>query len=337
MRIKTLVAVLIAVLCVLPGSAQEISHKGLRTFWICWENDHFVQTDRGFTNGLKLTWLSAEKEMSGTKSLLDRLMFVFKPDFRHFRSYSLRQNMFTPDDLTKVELIEWDRPYAGFLEFELGAHSLSRFRAAYWGLSLGVVGPLSLAEHAQKLIHLSGRPDWPEGWNHQLKNELALQLYSENKWKKSLAGRTRGPGLDIIPHVGGGLGNVYTYAHSGFQVRLGLNLPEDFGKPLLRPGGSSGPCFSERDPGRAGRAYDSFYLFAACDAQFIVRNIFLDGNTFRESHTVDKEALTGYLQIGLGAKVGIFHITWGCVAWSRLFKTQENRLIYGLVNIFYSF
>lgn len=334
---KVVITALILVLCVPLASAQEISQKGLRTFWICWENDHFVQTDRGFTNGLKLTWLSAEKDLSGAKSWLDRLLFVFKPDFRHFRSYSLRQDMFTPDDLTEVELVEWDRPYAGYLEFELGAHSQSRFRAAYWGLSLGVVGPLSLAEHAQKLIHLSGRPDWPEGWSHQLKNELAVQVYSENKWKISLAERAKGLGLDIIPQWGGGLGNVYVYAHSGFQVRLGLNLPGNFGAPLLRPGGSSGPGFSEREPDRTGRIYDSIYLFAVCDAQFVARNIFLDGNTFRESHAVDKETLTGYLQIGMGAKVSIFHITFGLAAWSRLFKTQERRLIYGLVNIFYSF
>jgi lipid A 3-O-deacylase len=337
MRIKTLIVALILGLCVLPVFAKEAGNEGLGTFWICWENDHFVQTDRGFTNGLKLTWITADKEMPGAKSWLDRQIFVLKPGFKHFRSYSLRQDMFTPDDLTEVELIEWGRPYAGYLEFELGAHSLSRFRAAYWGLSVGVVGPLSVAEHAQKLIHLSGRPDWPEGWQHQLKNELAVQLYSENKWRISLAGREKGPGLDIIPQVGGGLGNVYTYAHSGFQVRLGLNLPENFGTPLLRPGGSCGPGFSERDPDRAGRIYDSFYLFAVCDAQFVVRNIFLDGNTFRESHAVDKEALTGYLYIGLGAKVSIFHITFGLAAWSRLFKTQEKRLIYGLVNIFYSF
>jgi hypothetical protein len=245
--------------------------------------------------------------------------------------------MFTPDDLTSTDIDVQDRPYAGFLAFELGAHSLGRIRATYNGVSVGIVGPLSLAEHAQKLIHLSGRPDWPEGWHHQLKNELAVQLYSENKWKQSLTGRKRGLGMDLIPHIGGGLGNVYTYAHAGLQLRLGLNLPDDFGAPLLRPGGSSGSGSPERVPDRGGREFDSLFLFAISDAQFIIRNIFLDGNTFRESHAVEKETFVGYLHVGIGAKVSIFHFTLGCVAWSKLFKTQENRQIYGIMNIFYSF
>lgn len=334
---KALTAALFLALVGLPGFARDTNREGMRTFWICWENDHFVQTDRGFTNGLKLAWLSAEMKMSESPSLLDRLMFIQKSDFTHFRSYSLRQDMFTPDDLTAADLIEKDRPYAGFLEFELGAVSLSRTRTAYTGLSLGTVGSLSLAECAQKLIHSSGRPDWPQGWSHQLKNELALQLYLEHKVKYSVLGGINGPGLDFIPQWGGGLGNVYTYAHAGLQIRFGLNLPADFGIPPLRPGGSCGPGFSDRDGDKTGRTYDSIYFYAVLDAQGIARNIFLDGNTFRDSHSVEKQALVGNFQIGLGAKVSIFHITFGIVTWSKLYKTQENGSVYGLINIFYSF
>lgn len=337
MRIKASIAAFVMVVCVFPAVARETDPKGVRTFWISWENDHFARTDRGFTNGLKLAWIPPEKQKGDDKFFLDRLMFVSRPDFSHFRAYSLRQDMFTADDLTVSGLIEEDRPYAGFLEFELGAYSLSRFRAIYWGLSLGIVGPLSLAEHAQKLIHSSGRPDWPEGWQHQLKNELVVQLYAENKWKKIIPAGIRGLGLDLIPQCGAGLGNAYTYAHAGLQVRLGLNLPEDFGVPPLRPGGSGGPGFPDREPERAGRAYDSVYLYAALDGQGIVRNVFLDGNTFRESHSVDKKTFAGYLQVGLGARISIFQFTFALVGWSKQYETQKNRSVYGLVNLYYSF
>jgi lipid A 3-O-deacylase len=329
-------AVLVLVFFCFSGSAQETNGKGLRTFWISWENDHFVQTDRGFTNGLKLTWISGDKDISGS-SFFDRLAFVLKSDFRHFRSYSLRQDMFTPDDLTVADLLEQDRPYAGFLAFEIGAHSVSPSRAVFWGLSVGIVGPLSLAEQAQKMIHSSGRAEWPEGWQHQLENELAVGLQCLNKWKQTLIGGEKGLGLDLIPHAGGGLGNVYTYVHSGLQVRLGWNLPLDFGVPLLCPGGSSGAGFSDRDAGRAGKEYDSFYLFAVGDIQTVLRNIFLDGNSFRDSHSVKKENFAAYLQLGLGAKVSVFHVTLGCAAWTRLFETQRKRQIYAIMNIYYSF
>ena len=32
-------------------------------------------------------------------------------------------------------------------------------------------------------------------------------------------------------------GNVYTYANTGMQIRLGRNLPRDFGTFIIRPGG----------------------------------------------------------------------------------------------------
>jgi hypothetical protein len=328
--------VLFGLLCAAVGAQSK--ERGLRTFWICWGNDTLLHTDRDFTNGLKLTWISQNFEHPRDNVLFGWMPFVRKPDYKHVFSYSLRQDIFTPDDLKRVDLDENDRPYAGYLNFEVGIHSLNDKRMTSFSLSMGVVGPLSLAEQTQKFVHDKApkAPD-PLGWANQLKNEPAVQVMYERRKKLSFFGRKKGLGFDLITHAGGGLGNVYTYANAGFQVRLGWNLPDDFGMPLLRPGGSSGVAVFDRGSGRGGLDLDGLYLFAALDGQFVLRNIFLDGNTFTDSHRVKKDLWTGNYQIGCGIKIHYLDLSVAYAKWSRQFKTQKNNHAYIIISLSFSY
>ena len=52
---------------------------------------------------------------------------------------------------------------------------------------------------------------------------------------------------------------------------------------------------------------------ATCGAAFVARNIFLDGNTFSDSHSVDKKLLVGSATAGLavawkGARIALTHV-----------------------------
>ncbi|MCJ7583120.1 MAG: lipid A deacylase LpxR family protein, partial [Candidatus Aminicenantes bacterium] len=144
-------------------------------------------------------------------------------------------------------------------------------------------------------------------------------------------------GFDLISHAGGGVGNVYTYAHAGFQVRLGWNLPGDFGQPTLRPGGSSGVTVFDCESAQGDQEHDGLYIFAALDGQFVPRNIFLDGNTFASSHRVEKDLWTGNIQIGSGIKVHHLTMNVAYAKWSRIFETQINHQAYVIMNLAYSF
>ncbi len=336
MKRKTMfIVVLLGLLCMAEGVHSE--ERGMKTLWICWENDILLHTDRGFTHGFKLTWISRSFDNPRNNVLFGWMPFVRKPDYEHVFSYSLRQDVFTPDDLNRVDLDTNDRPFSGYLNFEVSLHSFNDKRMTSFSLSMGVVGPLSLAEQAQKFVHDKiNNPD-PLGWQYQLKNEPAVQFLYESKNKLSLFGRKRGLGFDLITHAGGGLGNVYTYANAGFQVRLGWNLPDDFGQALLRPGGSSGAAVFDRDSDRGGLDLLGLYFFAALDGQFVLRNIFLDGNTFRESHHVKKDLWTGNYQIGCGIKINYLYLNVALAKWSRIFKTQVNNQAYVIMSLAYSF
>ncbi len=49
-------------------------------------------------------------------------------------------------------------------------------------IQIGMVGPSSLAEDAQKFIHKVRDLQRPNGWDNQLKDELGLALAFERKW-----------------------------------------------------------------------------------------------------------------------------------------------------------
>ena len=54
------------------------------------------------------------------------------------------------------------------------------------------------------------------------------------------------------------------------------------------------------------------------EGRYVAHSIFLDGNTFRDSHSVDREPLVGDLQAGLV-------LTWKDVrlSFTNIFRTDE--------------
>src|SRR3546814_5793466 len=87
----------------------------------------------------------------------------------------------------------------------------------YTTLFRSVVGPWSLADKTQIEYHKLIDVQVPEGWENQLENEPGVVLYYERKWRNiwdvdfgDLA-MLNNLGVDLTPHIGGALGNVYTY------------------------------------------------------------------------------------------------------------------------------
>jgi hypothetical protein len=79
----------------------------------------------------------------------------------------------------------------------------------------------------------------------------------------------------------------------------------------------------------------SWYLFAAVEGRAVARNIFLDGNTFEDSRSVDKKPLVGDLSAG----VALFWSDDFRMDASATYRTKEfdgqdgNRVIFGGFNI----
>lgn len=68
-----------------------------------------------------------------------------------------------------------------------------------------------------------------------------------------------------------------------------------------------------------------WYLFAGIEGRAVARNIFLDGNTFRDSRNVDKEPLVGDLQFGIAITWRNLRLGYTHVLRKREFKGQGGR------------
>jgi lipid A 3-O-deacylase len=270
--------------------------------------------------------------------VIEKLPFVNEPGFQHAVSFSIGKNIYTPEDLERTDLIQDDRPYAGITYLAIGFHSKNSHRMDSLELDLGIVGPHSYAEQCQKAIH-----DWiystdPKGWDNQLKDEPVLNIFYGRKWKLMQSGVGHGFGYDVIPHMGCALGNAATFANAGAQIRFGWNLPNDFGTFLIRPGCDSNAPSDKQDPRFFPRYHQvGIHLFAGVDGHVVLRNIFLDGNTFRDSHSVDKEHFVVDLVGGAGMIIYRFKITYTYVYKTKEYKTQKDEQKYGAITLSYSF
>ena len=290
-------------------------------------------TDRHYTHGTRFSCISDNQpQQDGARRLAGRIGFDLfgermldsAGDVRY--SFSLGQTMFTPTDLTRTDAITDDRPYAGWLfgtaGLVLGPNWHSAGTSAAFDrletieLTLGMVGPASGAEQTQKLVHSTFGATYPEGWHHQLDNEPGLMLAYEHKWRTDSWSLPLldSIGIDLMPSLGATVGNIHTFASASATFRIGNRLSNDFGPPRIRPS-VAGSEYYDPSPDETLGAY----LFFSLGGRAVARNIFLDGNTFTSSHSVDRRIFVGDLQ--LGAVVSL----WGRARLSltHILRTRE--------------
>jgi hypothetical protein len=290
-------------------------------FSVVTENDkYFAGTDRHYTNGLKLSFLGATRLDESPQFIREvtRLLPTLRDDARrqlYKVGVSLGQNIYTPGDTQTATPILGDRPYAGWLyaSLDLQARSLDGKTLRMVELAFGVVGPAALGEEFQNGFHDIIAVPRANGWDNQLKNEPGLILSWERR-HRLLRVDLASPNLnaDFIGRYGFSLGNIRTHAAGGLAVRAGWRLPEDFGADLIRPSGG--------DEAPARRT--SVYLFASAEGRAVARNIFLDGNTWRDSQSVDKRELMADLNLGLVTR---FPLRLGAVRGLQLAYIQNYR------------
>lgn len=303
------------------ASAKDANSRG--TFTAIFENDLFGSgRDRHFTHGSRFSYVSGRNEVPEIVGRWARRYPLFRESGTNMRvSYTLGQSIFTPEDTADPALVIDERPYAGWLYGGVGLiadhrehdGSLWRNRLDSIEINVGIVGPASYAEDIQKGWHDLIGADRPLGWRHQLRNEPGIVLLYDRQWQ---TGRRFDLGkfavdADLMPNVGLALGNVFTYATASVTVRIGWNLESDYGPPRIRPS-LPGSGFFEADGGPA------FYVFAGIAGRAVAQNIFLDGNTFRDSHSVEKEDLVGDFQAGAVLSYGRWRI-----AFTNIFRTRE--------------
>ena len=302
------------------------------------ENDFFGGgTDRHFSHGTRIECLTAPIQwMTDAADKVpwfrsERARSNPKDELKARASFSLGQNIYTPEDTTATQLIAEDRPYAGWLYMGFGlVANQGTKRYDQLELEIGMVGPYSFAEDVQTFWHSLLGLQVPQGWDNQLKNEPGVVLYYEQTRRFERQNIGWGLDADVLPHFGGALGNVFTYGAVGVTLRIGSGLEDDFGPPRIRPSLPGSAYFL---PGKGF----NWYLFAGLEGRAVLYNIFLDGNTFKDSQSVDKKPFVGDLQAGLVFQWNRFRITYTQIFRTKEFDGQDDGDIFGSVSLSYQF
>ncbi len=247
---------------------------------------------------------------------------------------ALGQAMYTPNKLDvgkdgkRDGIIGNDRPYAGWLYVAVVRY-LSRLdddeeRRRDTQLSaefdLGVTGKPSLAKQTQKLVHKQIDSTDPQGWHNQLDFEpgVILRMARRDRWY--FTGDPDHYGADVITHLGGAVGNISTMGEVAALVRWGKHMPRDWGPSPVETG----------ILGTAGTDELSWYVFGGAAGRFVVRDIFLDGNSFsRDGHSVPKEHVVGESRAGVALAYQRMTVVFTRIKRSREFTRQDGPHSFG--------
>lgn len=310
---------LVAAINLLPA----LAHADNSVFTIKHENDAIASGDDGhFTSGFELNWMFEPEAQSWTQRLATALpdSIIGSADMA---AYRLVHQIYTPNDIMQSGLIEDDRPYAGLV---YGGVSLyedvpmgSWVQSTDLHLDIGLAGPSSLADSIQREVHRITGSDRPNGWDNQIGDEPIVNAAMRRQWWNStpFIGKEFAHG----PSVSAALGNLYTYAGAGYSVRWG---DEAAGIPTLTPSPGSRYYMT-------GRQGLQWYLFASVDGYYMAQNLTLDGNTFKDSHSVDRKEWVGDVSAGLALAWEDWQVTYAVVQRSREFDGQEEQDKFGSI------
>jgi lipid A 3-O-deacylase len=290
------------------GIAHSARAGDLDRFMALEENDSlYFNSDKHYTQGVRFSDLRPEVKDAAWQepfNALNGIASVFDPVNASGRHYAIfaGQSIFTPKNTALNPPDPGDRPYAGWLYGGVGllqrtqqatASDAHRAMLENLELELGVVGPAAFGEKVQNDFHQLIGDATAQGWEHQLRNEPGLMVSYERLWRFMVVGDAD-CGVDFVPELGATVGNVMTYGSVGGLIRIGSKLGTDFGPAHIRPALSGTDYF---DASAIGRDW-GYYFFVGTQGRVVGQNVFLDGNTFRESRSVDKRYLVVDVEAG---------------------------------------
>lgn len=298
---------------------------------IRFENDLFGDTDRYYTNGFSIAY--ARPGAPGRPARWLWGLFGAERWFggRLSHSYEFGQIIATPQDTELADPDPDDRPYAAILYLATALQFEQESRIDVVKLIAGVLGPAALGEQAQNFTHRLFGFDEARGWDYQLGNEPVLNLAWERRCRVRMAHDPDGWGADLVGTGGAMLGNVLTQAQAGLQFRFGYRLPDDYGNTLIRGAGNIPPTCQCWGDHRRGDARPGIQFFLGMSGNLVARNVTLDGNTFRDSRSVDKEPFFVGAEAGLALIYRRIQFGYAFVVWGPEFENQPDNSRFGSV------
>ena len=286
------------------------------TFSFTFENDIFAGTDRYYTSGVRLAWVSSDEPCEWLATLGHRVARSVMPEARVAWSLAVGQSMYTARNVSSRNPPRDDRPFAGWLYATGGLSSASEADLSTVEVSLGVIGPSARAHEAQDFAHYLTNGDKYEGWNRQIDDRPAVLITLVRSWALQWAA-LEGFAADVVPAVGANLGNVQTSAAVGMIARFGHHLEVDFGPPRIRPALAGNGVF------RSPNGKWAFYAFVGAEGRAIAYDQTIDGND-DGYWRVDREPLVGEVSGGAELVYRAVRASFAMIVQSATFEQQSH-------------
>ncbi|PWR24085.1 DUF2219 domain-containing protein [Zavarzinia compransoris] len=276
------------------------------------ENDKFGGgTDQHYTHGMRASYLLSSDATPLDAGVLARALPLMPEQGVVRLGFSIGQSIFTPGRQDVTTAGNHGRPFAGWLYGGVQLTNDTGRQLDSYELQVGVIGPSAGAAETQSWFHDTIGVKPFEGWDSQLSDEMGVVLSYERKWRFISEFHPGGLGVALEPSVGATLGNVHTYASASATLKVGSDVSSDWGAPRIRTALSGTGYFKPVND-------IDWYVFAGVEGRAVARNIFLDGNSFADSDSVEKKNFVADLQVGAAVTIGNVRATF-----TQVFRTKE--------------
>jgi len=300
------------------------------------ENDIIAGDDGGYTNGLAFSWAHGgfnefdETAIPSWMHFLTKGLYISNMEGkRRAVSYMVAQGMQTASDIELKELVLNEPAYAGLLIWKGTLYAFDDHVSDRLSLVLGVVGPASGAEQAQKVVHSMTGSEEPEGWDHQLENEPTFRLGVErfvSLWRSSAS---KGTAFEIVGNGLIGVGNLKSDTGAGLGFRWGSNLASSFATASTIPGREINPL--------AGLSGVNWTIFFHTTGLFVANDILIDGNTFETSHSVPLTHWQAIGSLGFALNRGNWGVVVSAARSTDQYEIQEEDSKFGSFSFTYKY
>jgi len=285
------------------------------------ENDSYLAggQDRYYTNGLLLNFRTALDQNKLRNKNLNKMILEFEAG----------QKIYNPQSGSILNIVNVDRPFAGYLyagaALNLLYNSENNLKLS---LQTGTIGPSALAKEAQELMHDVVGFYEINGWQWQVKNELALNASAEYN---HLINRSTSGKLDFTANSYINIGNTFSGAGAGIMFRTGAINP-------LYNSASSQSRLSKNTPNK--EVGNEFFFYAKPMLHFIAYDATIQGGLFIQDKgpvVFDTKPVVFSQQAG-----AIYSQNRFTADFSIIFKTKEVESIakphqFGSIALYYRF
>jgi len=314
----------------------DLANYTFRDLTLYWDNDGTVpniidDTDRYYTNGNAIE-LSFDPNLSPALASRFDISDDNPKDQRFGVGIALKQRIYTPQSILSPNPPARDHPYGGHLALAFSFQRADNNTHDHFGLDLGLTGHSSGAEGIQNWIHnIFPDEDDPVGWDTQLPGEPTINFAFTRTWKTEAA-NVRGLEMEMLPALGFDLGTVSIAARSSMTLRVGKNLPSDFGPATMLGHKDHTVRVSE-----SSESNWSIYAYARLGVDAIAHDLFIDGTIFHDSRSAMREPLVATISFGLITRYKGLYLGWTQNTQTERFDLQPDSQTWGSIVLGCSF